>query len=160
MVNTFLPFPDFRLSARVLDWKRLGKQRVEAMQIVNMLSGTATKTGWKNHPAVHAWKDNLDALKLYHNAIVKEWIARGYVNNMVLYEVDESNVKMPWWFGTYSFHISHQSNLMRKDENYYKEYFDLKKDQYNLPYVWPSKVSDEEKETMKREIMKITVLEE
>jgi hypothetical protein len=32
MVNTFLPFPSFEASARCLDNKRLGKQRVEAYQ--------------------------------------------------------------------------------------------------------------------------------
>jgi len=30
-MQTFLPYADFKLSTRVLDYKRLGKQRVEAM---------------------------------------------------------------------------------------------------------------------------------
>lgn len=34
MVNTFLVDPDFRLSAQTLDTRRLGKQRVEAYQIL------------------------------------------------------------------------------------------------------------------------------
>ena len=34
-MQTFLPYDNFEESASVLDWKRLGKQRVEAMQIVN-----------------------------------------------------------------------------------------------------------------------------
>ena len=37
MVNTFLTHPDFITSARWLDNKRLLKQRVEAMQILNLL---------------------------------------------------------------------------------------------------------------------------
>lgn len=37
MVNTFLPYPSFEESARVLDWRRLGKQRVEAQQILRVL---------------------------------------------------------------------------------------------------------------------------
>jgi len=115
MVNTFLPFPDFRLSAKVLDYKRLGRQRVEAMIMINILTNATNKMGWKDHPAVLAWKDNVEALKLYHNIIINEWVSRGYNNNMKLYEVNEKNVKMPWWFGTYAYHISHQSNLMRKD---------------------------------------------
>ena len=32
-MQTFLPYPDFWVSAKMLDDKRLGKQRVEAMQI-------------------------------------------------------------------------------------------------------------------------------
>lgn len=37
MVNTFLVYPDFRRSARALDYRRLGKQRVEAYQILNLI---------------------------------------------------------------------------------------------------------------------------
>lgn len=37
MVNTFLVEVDFRESARKLDWRRLGKQRVEAYQILTCL---------------------------------------------------------------------------------------------------------------------------
>ena len=37
MVNTFLPFSDFKKCAQVLDKKRLGKQRVEAMQLIKIL---------------------------------------------------------------------------------------------------------------------------
>jgi len=43
MVNTFLPYQNFRKIAKILDWKRLGKQRVEAKQIINILDN-ATKT--------------------------------------------------------------------------------------------------------------------
>ena len=37
MVNTFLLHSDFATSARLLDSKRLGKQRVEAMQILHLI---------------------------------------------------------------------------------------------------------------------------
>lgn len=37
-MQTFLPYPDFNESARVLDDKRLGKQRVECLQILNVLA--------------------------------------------------------------------------------------------------------------------------
>ena len=37
IMQTFLPFPDFKMSAQVLDYKRLGKQRVEALQILKTL---------------------------------------------------------------------------------------------------------------------------
>lgn len=36
-MQTFLPYPDFSASARVLDDKRLGKQRVECLQILNAM---------------------------------------------------------------------------------------------------------------------------
>ena len=37
MVNTFLTNEDFKISAKSLDRARLGKQRVEAYQILNLI---------------------------------------------------------------------------------------------------------------------------
>jgi hypothetical protein len=49
-VQTFLPYADFRRSAEVLDPKRLGKQRVECLQVLRGL--TVPTYGWRHHPAV------------------------------------------------------------------------------------------------------------
>lgn len=38
-MQTFLPYADFERSARTLDLKRLGKQRVECIQVVRGLAG-------------------------------------------------------------------------------------------------------------------------
>ena len=46
-MQTFLPYEDFRESVRSLDDKRLGKQRVEAYQIISALTGRPRKMG--NH---------------------------------------------------------------------------------------------------------------
>ena len=51
-MQTFLPYANFEDSAKVLDWRRLGKQRVEADQILNIISGKTEKLGWRNHPPV------------------------------------------------------------------------------------------------------------
>ena len=48
-VQTFLPYADFARSAAVLDRTRLGKQRVEAIQVVRAL--TIPTYGWRHHPA-------------------------------------------------------------------------------------------------------------
>ena len=37
-MQTFLPHPDFAATARVLDKRRLGKQRVEAIQVLRGLT--------------------------------------------------------------------------------------------------------------------------
>jgi hypothetical protein len=43
--------------------------------------------------------------------------------------------KMPHWIGDKGFHLSHQSNLLRKNKEYYgKFFFGIPN---NLPYVWP-----------------------
>ena len=36
-MQTFLPYPDFRQSAACLDYRRLGKQRVEGVQILKAI---------------------------------------------------------------------------------------------------------------------------
>lgn len=134
-MQTFLPYPDFRLSAECLDYRRLGKQRVEAMQIINVLEGRSE--GWKNHPAVKMWIGYTDALKCYFNVISEEWIKRGYKHNIGFYEYNGS-YSYPYWVGDHVFHLSHQSNLVRKLPEHYRKYFPEVKD--DLPYIWPKGV--------------------
>lgn len=137
MVNTFLPYPDYNESARVLDYKRLGKQRVETKQILRALR-KETK-GWRNHTATRMWVGYENQLVRYGIAVCCEWISRGYNDTLLEYFmslVDEYNDgPMPPWFGLPEFHISHQSNLVRKDEEYYRVFFPEVPP--NLPYCWP-----------------------
>ena len=44
-MQTFLPYKSFEESAKVLDWRRLGKQRVEGMQIINAIEQKPRKDG-------------------------------------------------------------------------------------------------------------------
>jgi hypothetical protein len=141
-MQTFLPFPDFKVSVKCLDNKRLGKQRVEAKQILDVLEGR--KEGWKNHPAVKMWKGYEEALKFYINCCIDEWISRKnkkgepFKNTMEYYHTvldDEEYLEYPWWFGKDKFHESHRSNLLRKDYSFYSKYGWI--ELTNLPYVWP-----------------------
>ena len=75
-MQTFLPYESFRKSAKVLDWRRLGKQRVEGMQIINAIENPK-KQGWQNHPCTVMWRPYLPALKHYTNIIIMEWMDRG-----------------------------------------------------------------------------------
>ena len=128
-MQTFLPYESFTKSAQVLDYRRLGKQRVEAKQILQAIEN---QTGWKNHPIVKMWTPYVPALKQYTNIIITEWIGRGYNNNMEFYDID--NVEYPDWLGDERFHSSHRANLLRKDFGYYSQF----KWTENLesPYVW------------------------
>jgi hypothetical protein len=136
MVNTFLPFADFKASAECLDYKRLGCQRKEAHQILGVLANPDAK-GWKNHPAVRMWRGYDDALKAYFNAVVTEWVRRGYKNNYTLFELPEK-VEYPWWFGHGDFHFSHQAALVRKLASHYESKFDELDPKYReLGYAWP-----------------------
>lgn len=133
-MQTFLPYADFQKSVQVLDYRRLGKQRVETFQVLNILLERTPTKGWRNHPVTLMWTGYESALKLYQNTTIAEWIRRGYNNNMSYEEVDLDDVVMPPWFGNDVFHKSHRSNLLRKDYEYYSQYFDEPSD---LEYFWP-----------------------
>jgi len=130
-MQTFLPYADLRRSAAVLDWRRLGKQRVEAFQLLRVLRGETR--GWANHPAALMWRGHEAALGAYMNACIDEWVRRGYVNTMAKARV--SRYRLPPWFGDDAFHASHRANLLRKDPAYYAQ-FGWREDP-TLPYVWP-----------------------
>lgn len=134
-MQVFLPYSDFKKSAKVLDYRRLGKQRVECKQILNALSNK--KNGWRNHPAVLMWRGYNDALTLYMNLVIIEWIKRGYKNNMSLFKIDESKIEYPLWLGNERFHMSHRSNLLRKNKKYYSKFG--WKEPNDLSYFWPTK---------------------
>src|ERR1035437_2452849 len=124
-MQTFLPFPSFFESLNCLDRQRLCKQRVESWQIINILQGKSKSNSWKNHPAVKMWCGYANALKLYYNTSLSLWEQRGYKNIKLqplrnLCSLEKCWIwDMPPWFGDMKFHISHQSNLLRKNKEYY-----------------------------------------
>lgn len=136
-MQTFLPYSSFRESAECLDRQRLGKQRVECKQILNVLLDPENKSRWRNHPAVRMWKGHENCLKFYANTMIKEWIKRGYKNTMELYRLD-SLLKAPLWLGDERLHSSHRARLLQKDPDYYCQ-FDWHeiKTHPDAPYWWP-----------------------
>lgn len=46
-MQTFLPYEDYEESAKSLDYRRLGKQRVETYQLLKVLADQAVGKGWK-----------------------------------------------------------------------------------------------------------------
>ncbi|MGG5171868.1 MSMEG_6728 family protein [Pseudarthrobacter sp. J1738] len=142
-MQTFLPYPDFRQSAAALDTARLGKQRVEALQILRAL--TIPEYGWASHPAVRMWMGHVPALTMYGLAMVDEWTKRGHPDNtrenitefapQAAHPAYVDKIPMPYWLGDKNFHRGHRSNLLRKDATFYGEAFtDVQPD---LEYVWP-----------------------
>ena len=64
----------------------------------------------------------------------EEWIRRGYKDTMLERFEIHDEFELPYWFGREDFHISHQSNLLRKDfEFYVKSFAGVPSD---LDYVW------------------------
>jgi hypothetical protein len=132
-MQTFLPYSDFQKSVEVLDYRRLGKQRVESYQILNVLLGRTETKGWVNHPATKMWRGYEEALKLYQNITITEWISRGYNNNMLFEIVDPVKLVFPFWLGDDRVHKSHRSNLLRKFYDHYSQYFNEPND---IEYYW------------------------
>lgn len=137
-MQTFLPEASFQQSMSVLDDKRLGKQRVEAKQILRALRGETT--GWVHHPATKMWRGYEGALSFYGYTACAQWIMRGFDDNLQLYFLEHlesySRSDMPPWFGWRDFHLAHQSNLVRKDPGHYRRFYPNVPD--NLPYIWPT----------------------
>lgn len=139
-MQTFLPYPSFVDTAEALDRQRLGKQRVETLQIMSAL---LTGSGWVNHPATKMWAGYERGLYLYQQAVCFEWVRRGYYDSCLSktaelyfeYRPAWVGPTDPPWMGDVGFHISHQSNLIRKDPEFYGPQFPGVPD--DLPYIWP-----------------------
>jgi Pyrimidine dimer DNA glycosylase len=148
-VQTFLPYSDFERSARILDPKRLGKQRVETIQVVRAL--TRPGYGWANHPAVLMWRGFEEALGRYGFACCQAWTELGFADTCALTiatDLRQAGVDtvrtqaelataggLPPWLGNDAVHRCHQSALLRKDQQHYRPLFPDVPD--DLPYVWP-----------------------
>lgn len=150
-MQTFLPYPDFAASAQVLDQRRLGKQRVEALQVLRAL--TVAGYGWRHHPAVTMWAGYEEALASYGLEVCDAWCAAGRADTCAAtIRADLERVtglaavrsqaslagdgELPPWFGDPDFHRSHRSALLRKDPDHYGAHFDDVPP--DLPYVWPA----------------------
>ena len=150
-VQTFLPYPDFAATAAALDPRRLGKQRVEALQILRGL--TVPGYGWRHHPAVKMWAGYEEALVRYGLEICRMWSARGHADTCATSLTTElqgrcgvSPVRgqpelaatrdLPPWLGDPRLHLSHRTALLRKDPGHYGPRFAPVPE--DLPYVWPS----------------------
>ena len=127
-MQTFLPYDDFRRTAEVLDHKRLGKQRVECIQVLRGL--VRPGYGWRHHPAVKMWRGHEEALGRYAYTCCEHWVSLGFGDTCaatIAEDLATAGVRkvrteeelraagaMPWWLGDEDFHRSHRSSLLRK----------------------------------------------
>jgi hypothetical protein len=148
-MQTFVPYADFEASARALDPKRLGKQRVEVIQIVRAL--TVPGYAWSQHPAVLMWKGSEEALGRYGLTMCEVWLELGFGDtcaatiaaDLATFGIPEIRTEaelaaagaLPPWLFDVRVQESHQSSLVRKDPAFYRRLFpDVRPD---LDYVWP-----------------------
>ena len=149
-MQTFTPYADFEQSLRTLDLKRLGKQRVEVIQIVRAL--TVPGYAWSSHPAVLMWKGFEEALGRYGLTACDVWTERGFgdscaatiITDLRAYgvadirsyaELRAADALPPWLFDE-ALQRSHRSSLLRKDPEHYGPLFPADTP-LGLDYVWP-----------------------
>src|SRR5215211_2183946 len=146
-MQTFTPHSNFEESVRALDLKRLGKQRVEVVQIVRAL--TVPGYAWSSHPAVLMWKGYEEALGRYGLTACDVWTERGFGDSCAAtitadlrtagirrYDELKAADALPPWLFDEAVQLSHRSSLLRKDPEHYGPLFapDTPRD---LDYVWP-----------------------
>ncbi len=155
-MQTFLPYSDFRASASALDRRRLGKQRVEALQVLRGL--VVAGYGWRRHPAVRMWAGYEEALVRYGLDVCAVWREQGHQDSCATTLVADFAAfrpgapvrrqeelaaagELPAWLGDHAFHLSHRSALVRKDPEVYAPLFPGVP--ADLPYVWPASDRDD-----------------
>ena len=103
--------------------------------------------GWIRHPAKLMWEGHELSLLSYQRAICEEWARRGYSDSCwekSSYLLEPHRERLlasgadapPSWLGREEFHLSHRSNLLRKDPAHYGRLWPEVLD--DLPYLWPS----------------------
>src|SRR3712207_8408925 len=120
-MQTFLTVADFDESARLLDSPRLGKQRVETLQVLRALE--LPDYGWATHPVVRMWRGRTAALVVYGRAMVAERRSRGFADSTdrlisefapEAADATQADVAaaglLPTWIGDEALHRPHRSN--------------------------------------------------
>lgn len=136
-MQTFVPLYTYANCARVLDRARLGKQRVEVLQIYNTLTRPTAGPlrGWARHPAVLMWAGHEFALLVYGMYVTREWVSRGYNDTMLenfkskldnhpaeLAAFNEASPPLPWWWADERIHSSHRASLLMKFPAHYAQF--------------------------------------
>jgi hypothetical protein len=128
---------DFLTSARILDRRRLGKQRVEAKQILRALAGL-TRSSWDNHPCNKMWRGYEYSLMNYCNIMMEEWCRRGHHNELCKYYLLPWVFSHPNWLGDPAFHSRHRAKLLGKDFDFYSQFRWIEQPLgQDEPYLWP-----------------------
>lgn len=139
-MQTFLPYPDFKKCAEVIDNKRLWKQVLEANDILKLYTHNE-KSNWRNHPCVKMWANYSEVLEFYRNTILQEWLNRRILRAPKVIKDDTMTlsyiygVMNPPWLPNEALHSSHRAALLKKNFEHYKQFNWKEKPEIN--YYWP-----------------------
>lgn len=133
-MQTYLPNPDFYISGKLLDKKRLNNQRNENFVIAQCLLGELPETHpWMKHPAVRMWHNHEIAFSRYVQDIHVACSERGInsstetklrvlsvITKLANYNPEDDGSD-PDWVGGFV-HENHKAKLLFKDPDFYKMY--------------------------------------
>ncbi len=155
-MQIFMPFSDVVSSLKSLDNKRLGKQRVEARWIIDIIQGI--KQG-QNHPIIGMYRNYLPALIYYYNTCLEEFAARGYHNDKLQpIPLNEDCIVFPWFWNDEIILDRQKAILVFKDPTYYtpSKGFDVEPVERcfyiinNVPVDYQAKHEEEERRKKER----------
>ena len=132
-----MPYESYEACALALDDKRLGKQRLEARQLLDTLMGKSL--GWTNHPATKMWRGHEWWLAEYGIAMCRQWMARGFLDTM-LADFESAQRALPKGEEpkfTEALRASMRANLVRKDAKRYRDFLGFTEDPKD-GYAWPT----------------------
>jgi len=158
--------PDLRLSASLLDKKRIFKCAVETKEIIDSLE---KQTSWSNHPSSKMWIGYVTPCKIYYNILLQESIRRGFNTSMPFYDIPDQdeysviplgfdgtrtwvsgpvknpNKTFPFFVAWPPFYMSHRAALIRKDPDFYKPLFYEPNiiPYLDYGYLWPSHLPED-----------------
>lgn len=123
----------------VLDDRRLGKQRLEARQLLDTLKGNSE--AYANHPCTKMWRGHEWWLAEYGVAMCMEWIKRGFRDEMLpeflSFVRTREQTRRPAFLDNELLHSSMRANLVRKDPMRYKGFLGFKEEPAD-GYAWPT----------------------
>lgn len=118
-MKMYIPVPDFRKSAQILDRELLRQTALECATALRSLTGVEKLRdwSWKSRPGIEMWRTYECALYTYFSILNVEMVTRGM--KPLLYPlpmIQNCKLVLPHWFGEHSFHVAQQSELIRTEK--------------------------------------------
>jgi hypothetical protein len=117
------PFPDFSLSCKVMETRRLVDMIDEIHCLVNGVYATVAQSSTKS---AEMWRNAPNALADYGNYMNKELYLRGEPGVLLdpfLFRLTRIPYSLPWWFGKPQFHATHRRFLSMRNPEHYNKYW-------------------------------------
>ena len=152
MIQTWLPYPDFRKSAECLDMPELALQRLNVLELMeyyhdieqdSSLPESYQTHDLDDHSIVKMWNGFQLQLCEYGLVCCDEYSVRKSKPDPIYEAIrfhlecattEDAPFRKPNWFGDPDFHMSHQAELLRLNPDYYASYFKVDTER---ELIWP-----------------------